>query len=186
MPNPIENESLYDAILLAGKRSPGHLTLSGHDRNQKWDVKDADGSGGASTTYKGEQIAQFTAAFYLVFDPVLGIDEFAEWATFAALIRSTLPSKGQPKALDIYHPDLAANDIKSVCQASIGGMTHDGRGGATVVVKFIEYRPPKKKGGSPSGSKTAATTKVDPNADLKARVADLLVEAKKPPVPRAA
>jgi hypothetical protein len=29
--------------------------------------------------------------------------------------------------------------------------THDGKGGATVVVKFIEFRPPKKKGGSPSG-----------------------------------
>ena len=179
MPNPIDDEVLYDTILLANKRSPGQVTLSGHDRNQKWDVKDADGAGGASTTYKGEQIAQFTASFYLVKDPVLALDEFAEWDTFATLIRSSLPSKGKPKALDIYHPDLAANDIKSVCQASIGGMTHDGKGGATVVVKFLEFRPAKKKGGSPAGSKSAAKPP-DPNADLKAQVAALLEEAKKP------
>lgn len=177
MPNPIDNESLYDAIVLAGKRSPGFVTLSGHDRNEKWDVKEADGHGGASTTYKGEQIAQFSASFYLVKDPVLDLDEFAAWDTFAALIRSTLPKKGLPKALDVYHPDLAANDIKSVCKASIGGMTHDGKGGATVVVKFIEYRPPKKKGGTPAGSKPKPP-KPDPNADLKAQIDELLVKAK--------
>jgi len=179
MPNPIDNETLYDSILLANVRSPGQVTLSGHDRNQKWDVKDADGSGGASTTYKGEQIAQFTASFYLVKDPVLDLDEFAEWATFAAIIRSSLPNSGKPKALDIYHPDLAANDIKSVCQASIGGMVHDGKGGATVAVKFIEFRPAKKKGGAPSGSKSNPKPP-DPNADLKAQVAALLKEAQKP------
>ncbi len=175
--NPIDNESLYDSILLANKRSPGFVTLSGHDRNQKWDIKQADGHGGASTTYKGEEIAQFTASFYLVKDPVLDLDEFAEWGAFASLIRRSLPPKGKPKALDVYHPDLAANDIKSVCQASIAGMVHDGKGGATVAVKFIEYRPPKKKGGVPSGS---ITKPPDPNADLKARIAALTAEAKKP------
>jgi hypothetical protein len=179
MPNPIDNEELYDSILLANTRSPGLVTLSGHDRNEKWDVKDADGAGGASTTYKGEQIAQFTASFYLVKDPVLDLDEFAAWETFATLIRSSLPSKGTPKALDIYHPDLAANDIKSVCKASIGGMAHDGKGGATVAVKFIEFRPAKKKGGAPKGSKSSPKPP-DPNADLKAQVAALLEEAKKP------
>ncbi len=177
--NPIDNAELYDTVLLAGKRSPGFVTLSGHDRNQKWDVKAADGAGGASTTYKGEEIAQFTASFQLVKDPVLDLDEFAEWSDFAAILRSTLPPKGKPKALDIYHPDLAANDIKSVCQASIGGMVHDGKGGATVAVKFIEYRPAKKKGGSPSGS-TTTTKPPDPNADLKAKVAALTAEAQRP------
>lgn len=179
MPNPIDNEELFDAIRLAGVRSPGLVTLSGHDRNEKWDVKDADGAGGASTTYKGEQIAQFSASFYLVKDPVLDLNEFAEWELFAAHIRSSLPNKGKPKALDIYHPDLAANDIKSVCKASLGGMTHDGKGGATVVVKFIEFRPSVKKGGTPAGSKTTAKPP-DPNADLKAQIDALLIEAQKP------
>jgi len=180
MPNPVDNSELFDAIVLAGKRSPGFVKLSGHDRNHEWDVKKADGSGGASTTYKGESITQFQTTFTLVKDPVAGVDDFAEWETFAALIRSALPSSGKPKALSIYHPDLAKNDIKTVCPATIGGMEHDGKGGATIAVKFVEYRPPKKKGGSPSGSKTSTTSKVDPNADLKAEVERLLVEAKKP------
>jgi hypothetical protein len=59
-------------------------------------------------------------------------------------------------------------------------MEHDGKGGATIAVKFVEYRLPKKKGGSPSGSKTSTTSKVDPNADLKAQLDKLLEEAKKP------
>lgn len=177
MPNPLVNEELYGCIKLAGVRSPGFVTLSGHDRNEKWDVKEADACSGATTTHKGNEIAQFTASFYLVNDPVLGNDDFADWDAFARLIRSSLPAKGKPRALDVYHPDLAANDIHKVCCASIGGMAHDGKGGATVTAKFIEFRPPKPAGGTPLGSKTS---KADPNADLKAELAALLVEAKKP------
>lgn len=175
MPNPVDDSDLYDAIVLGGTRSPGVVTLSGHDRVQQWDVKQADGSGGASTTYKGENVAQFEASFYLVKDPVLGIDDFADWDAFAAVIRATLPASGKPKAVDVYHPDLAANDIKAVCQASIGGMAHDGKGGATVKVKFIEYRPPKPKSGSPKGAKSS--NKSDPNADLKSQIDALSKQA---------
>lgn len=178
MPNPIDNESLYDAIVLANKRSPGRVTLSNHDRNQRWDVKEPVGHGGGTTTYKGETIAQFQCEFMLVKDPVLGLDEFAEWDAFAALIKSMLPKSGAPKATPIYHPDLAANDIKSVSQASIGGMIHDGKGGAKVVVKFLEYRPAKKTSGL--ATKPTKDAPPDPNADLKAQIDVLLKEAKKP------
>lgn len=177
MPNPIDDEALYDVIDLNGTKSPGQVTLSGHDRNQKWDIKEPDGHGGATNSYKGEQISQFSASFYLVKDPVLDINEFAEWEAFAALIKSSLVKAGKPKSLPIYHPDLAANDIKSVCEASIGGMTHDGKGGATVVVKFIENRPAKKKAGTPV---TAPKKGVDPNADLKAQIDGLLKQAQAP------
>ena len=182
MTNPIDHEELYDAIILGGVRSPGLVTLSGHDRNEKWDVKEGNGQGGASTTYKGEQIAQFTASFYLVLDPTQGVDDFAAWEEFAQVIRSTVAGK-KPLALDIYHPDLLANDILSVCKASIGGMVHDGKGGATVAVKFIEYRPPKPKAGSPKGSsgKAGAGTTgggpPDPNAAAKAELDKLTKQA---------
>ena len=66
------------------------------------------------------------------------------------MINSTLTGS-KPSAVDIYHPDLAANDIKSVVKASVGGMTYDGKGGALVVVRFQEYRPVKKQGGTPLG-----------------------------------
>lgn len=177
MPNPIDHPDLYEAIEIDGRRSPGLVTLDGHDRNEKWDIKSADGAGGARTTYKGEEITQFSASFYLVKDPILGIDEFAAWESFAAIIRKSLANPKKPTALKIYHPDLAANDIKTISYATFGGMKHDGKGGATVVVKFLEYRPAKKKGGSPLPK---PLEKPDPNADLKKQLEDLLAEAKKP------
>jgi hypothetical protein len=176
MPNPIDNEELYNRIDLDGHKSPGQVTLSNHKRVQKWDVKSADGAGGARNTYKGEEIAQFSASFYLVKDPVLGIDEYAEWESFAAIVKSSIIKKGKPKALPIYHPDLEANEIKRVCEASFGGMVHDGKGGATVVVEFIEYKPSKPASGIP----VSAPSKPDPNADLKAQIKGLLAEAQQP------
>lgn len=179
--NPVDFSDIYDTIQLDGVTSPGKVTISGHDRTHKWDIKEADGHGGASTTYKGEQLAQPSCSFYLVKDEGLGIDEFAEWESFQTRIEAALPASGTPKALIIYHPDLLANKISLVCPMSIGGMVHDGKGGATVVVKFLEYRPAKKKGGAPV-SKTAAGTpkKPDPNADLKAEIATLTAQAQKP------
>jgi len=178
VPNPIDNEELFDAILVGNDRSPGQVTVSGHDRNFKFDVKDADGAGGAHAQYKGEQLAQFTTSFYLVKDPTLGVDEFEEWETFAAILRAALPKGGQAKALPIYHPDLAANDIKKASPQSIGGLVHDGKGGANVAVKWIEYRPPKKASALPT--KPTPATPPDPNADLKAQIDQLLKEAQTP------
>lgn len=160
MPNPIDNEELYDSIALGGVRSPGKVTLSGHNRKIDWDVKTVQGQAGANITLKSIPPVQFTATFYLVRDDALGIDDIEKWPSFLALINSTVNGTN-PKAVDIYHPDLASNDIKSVVKAEVGGVQHDGKGGQTIAVQFLEYRLPKPKGGTPSGSKKSAGA--DPN-----------------------
>jgi len=162
IPNPIDNPELYDSIVLAGVPSPGRVTLSGHDRKVNWDVKAGPSLSGATTTIKDIPPIEFTATFYLVKDVAQGIDDLALWPEFKALIDSSVDGS-KPKALEIYHPDLAVNGITSVCKASVGGVVHDGKGGQTVVVRFQEYRPPKPKGGSPSGAKTKPTKKTDPD-----------------------
>ena len=144
-----------DHILLAGVQSPGVVTLSGHDRSWKWDKKIGDGQSGGSLELKGSELTTFTATFRLVNDPSSDVDEVAAWDGFSRLIRSSVEAKS-PTGLDIYHPDLARNQIRSVVEGKIGGMTHDGMGGRQVVVTFEEYSPPKKKSGSPSGSKAAS------------------------------
>lgn len=169
-PNPIDNEDLYESIVLAGKRSPGRVTLSGHDRKTGWDIKKGTAQSGASMTRSSEDPVEFTATFYLVKDEAQGIDDFAEWDAFQDLIDSTV-SGADPKALDVYHPDLARNGIKSVVKGTVGGMVHDGMGGATVVVKLVEYKPPKKAGGAPLGSKTSDRN--DPNAKALAELKKL-------------
>ena len=168
MPNVIDNEELYNVIVLGGVTSPGQVTLSGHDRKVNWDVQAGPFLNGATTRFKSIPPIEFTASFYLVKDVANKLDDFVLWPAFLTLINSTIASPRTPKALEIYHPDLAANDIKSVVKAMVGGMTYDGKGGATVDVKFQEYRPPRKWAGTPQ-SKPAN----DPNAALKAQVTAL-------------
>ncbi len=179
-PTPYDNPELFESIVLAGVRSPGSVKLSGHDREVDWDIKTGSGTSGATTTLKAEKLVEFTATFYLVQDIAQGVDDIELWPDFQDLIESSTNGK-TPKALDIYHPDLAANRIKSVVKKSIGGVVHDGKGGQTIAVKFLEYRPPKPKGGSPSGSKSKPPSKPDPNAAAKAELEKLTKQYQQTP-----
>jgi hypothetical protein len=164
VPNAIDDADLYGSIVLAGVRSPGVVTLSGHNRKIGWDVKKAPGQSGASTTRTSEDPVEFTASFFLVKDDAQGIDDISAWPAFLDLIKSTVAGT-TPKALDIYQPDLAENDIKSVVLSEIGGVVHDGMGGQTRTIKFLEYRPAKAKGGSPSGSNAKPKAKTSPGVN---------------------
>ena len=166
-PNPVDDEFLYNLIILGGVGSPGMVTLSGHDREIDWDIKTGPGQSGASTTLKAKKLVEFTASFYLADQ-----EDFDNWPSFKELIESTVKGKGQ--ALDIFHPDLAANGIKSVVLKSFGGVVHDKKGGQTIAVKFLEYSPPKKATVNPSGSKSKP--KADPNAAANAELARLTAQ----------
>jgi len=168
MINPLDFESVYDAVVLAGVRSPGKVTISGHDRKIGWDIKKGNGQSGASMTRTSEDPVAFTLTFYLA-----NREDFDAWPSFLGLINSTV-SGPTPKALDIYHPDLVEQGIVSVVKDTTQGTQHDGKGGQTKVVKLIEYRPPKNKGGSPSGSKTKKPgVQPDPNDPNAAALAEL-------------
>lgn len=172
MPNPIDNEELYNAIVLGGVSSPGVVKLSGHNRKANWDVKSTDGQKGASTTLKDIPPIAFDAEFTLT-----DIADFDAWEAFRDLIKSTISGQ-KPRALDIYHPDLAENDVNSVCQATIGGREHDGKGGQKIKVTFQEYRPPAPAGGSPKGAASKNPNKTDPDADALAELQRLVDQYK--------
>lgn len=176
-----------DYIILGTTDSPGVVTLSGHDRNEAWDIQAAKGQTGASSKLNGKPIGQFQASFFLADD-----EDFARWEDFQRLIESTTNGP-QPVALPIYNPDLARNHFTEVSNGGIGGMLHDGKGGRTVVVKFLEYRPPKPKKTAKAKAKPSAGVaggggqfgpppppKADPNADAKRELAALLAEARRP------
>jgi len=180
---PNQFPDLYASIVLGTARSPGVVTLTGHDREWSWDVQQAKGQTGASSALNGDSVGQFQASFYLA-SPA---DQIA-WPAFQRVLESAVMGP-EPVALPIYHPDLAANRFTEVCVATIGGVVRDERGGATVIVKFIEYRPPKPKttttatgrGGSatPPGSSGDGTggDAYDPNAERKRELDELLAEA---------
>lgn len=188
--NPFLVPDLFNKIILGGHVSPGLVKLSGHDRNQDWQVNAAKGQTGATTSYNGEAPAQFTATFQLASDPLADVDDFVAWAEFQKVIESTT-SGPSPFALPIYHPDLAAQRITEVTNGGVGGMVHDEKGGATVTVKFLEYRPPKKKtSGKPKSKgkptdKTAAAANdiekaLDPLEQAQAELDGLVKEAEGP------
>jgi hypothetical protein len=165
--------------------SPGVVVLSGHDRNEDWDVQAAKGSTGASSKLNGKPIARFTATFYLAGDGEDEVDDFEKWEGFQPVLESMVNGPAAV-AYPVYHPDLARQRITEVSVESIGGLSYDGKGGASVVVKFIEYRPPKAKpvakaqakAGSRGGNSAALAN--DPNAAAKRELAGLVEQAKQP------
>jgi hypothetical protein len=125
MPRPDQIDFQLSKIVLGTTISPGVVKLTGHDRKEKWDIKDAKGQDGASTSLQGKPIGQFSASFYLVDDGSPGTNDFDDWDSFQRLIESTTNGP-KPQALDIYHPDLARNGFTSVVMSSISGMQYDG------------------------------------------------------------
>jgi len=174
--DPLNDPDLYDHIELGGIVSPGIVTLSGHDRKIGWDIKKGNAQSGATTTRTCDEPVEFTASFYLADE-----DDFDAWPTFLAVIDATVSGK-TPKAVDVYHPDLAENGIKSVVKGTVAGAVHDGMGGVTRVVKFLEYKPPRPAGGSPNGSKSGAASKApDPNQAALDEIAKLTAAYQKTP-----
>lgn len=159
------------------KVSPGVVRWSNHGRPKNWDVKDAKGSTGASTTLNGDKPRKFTGTYSLTDD-----EDFAAWDSFQPYVESTTNGP-TPFALPIFHPDLARVGITEATNAGIGPLVRDGKGGATVTIDYLEYRPAKKKKAASATAKTTGATanaKPDPNAAAKAELAALIAEAKKP------
>ena len=157
-PNRV-NADAWNKLELAGVRSPGLCVLSGHDRSIGWDIKEASGQDGATTTLKGDPIKKFTATFTLIRSADGSRDDFAEWDDYQALIDSTVDGP-KPVALDVWHPDLVRLKFRSVTLSKMGGMSVDDNGVGTIAVEFVEFNPPKPKPpASPKSSKS------DPGAD---------------------
>ncbi len=168
--NPTDHPNSFEKLLLDGELSPGQVSLA-PVRTIGWDKKKATGSSGATITRTGDELVEFDATFTLARDPTLDVDEYVEWASFLPVIQKSIAGK-VPQPLIIYHPQTAEVDVFQVVPGKIGSCIPDGKGGHKVTVSFIEYKPPKKKGGSPK--------KNDPNADLRRQVDELTREAQKP------
>lgn len=174
MPNPSDHADLYERIVVGDTLSPGIVTVTSK-RTHKWDIKAADSTGGASTEYKGEELAAVTTAFQLVKDDSQAIDEFEEWEAFVARLEESL-KQSPPRAWAVYHPELNLIGVTVMAVASIGTLEHDGMGGAVGTIEWIEWRPPKPKGGA---AKPKAKVGFDANQDARDELERVLEEAKK-------
>ena len=182
--NIVDNPEEYRYIVTAGVRSPGVVTLSGHDRAVKWDTKPAPGQVGATNSFTGIGLGEFTALFELA-----TADELDAWADYQQLLKSTF-SGPTPKALPIYHPDLAENDFTEVVVKSLGGKTYTVDLMCRVRVVFVEFRPSRDKRVSKATAQSRPNRTVsqpggasednDPNAAARAELASLVEQANAP------
>jgi hypothetical protein len=68
-PNPLDQPEAWDVVVLDGQPSPGPpgwAVVSGASAPRKLDIKDGQGQSGATVTYKGEKLSQFTVTIYLI------------------------------------------------------------------------------------------------------------------------
>jgi len=171
---PGTHPDLYVSVLLGGVFSPGKVTLSGHDRPERWETQAAKGQTGYTSVHHGDDVREFVATFFLA-----DLEDVAGWDDFQKILESTV-SGPKPKALPCYHPDLVRNRIGDVVVKKIGGFVHDALGGATVAVTFLEYRPPKPKAAAKANASPKPVAKTDPNAVAKAELQGLLDQVQNP------
>lgn len=184
---PFDLDEELSKLRLGTMLSPGVVKLSRHDRVKNWDTQKAKGQTGATDKLNGDDPGEFDALFTLMGgdgDNLDGPTDFDMWEDFQRLCESTVNGP-KPVALPVYHPDLVRNHYTEVVLKKMGGMIHDGHGGATVTVTFKEYKPAKPKKSSkatpkPGGDVLFGPPPPDPNAAAKAELAALLAEAQKP------
>jgi hypothetical protein len=145
--NPTDQRTPYDYIILAGKPSPGLCDVMGASRNFDFTVKQQPFASGSLIRFNRKELAKFDVRLRLYPEDM---DAFTAWRPLidrAPNTRSIVkkpnsaPNEKQATALDIQHPLLAHNDIKSVVCTSVGQLEWQEQGWFTVIIKFLEYRP---------------------------------------------
>lgn len=171
--SPYTHPELYKTLVVGGSPSPGKVTLTGHDREHRWEIRAPKGAEGDLVINHGKAMAHFTASFFLA-----DLEDIEAWDDWVRPLSTSAESQS-PKALSVYHPDLARNKITDAVVENVGGVSHDPKNGATVTIKFIEYRAKKARPSVvPAASKTVK--KIDPNAAIKAKLAALVEQANTP------
>lgn len=170
---PSAAPSQWDYLYVAGQRAPGVVRISGAGLVIGWDIQNPQGMMGGVTRRIGDPIKEFDAEFYLSDETdSAGQSDFDRWDPFQKLLLSSVPPAmmlgasvptrpgGKPYPLDVVHPDLARLRITSATFSTISPLASDGKGGGTIKVHFIEYRPPRPMG-SVKLTKTAGDAKIE-------------------------
>ena len=176
--NPLLVPEAFDTVIVAGDYLPGLANVGKVKRTFKWDKKEAPGTAGDSITYRGIRIVDFVIE--LTFWESEQIDEWD------AKRPGLEPVTGAIKALDVVHPVLERQKVRSVVVEEIVELYPADAGAWKVQIGVTEYKPPPKANasGSPSGSKNSSGkgSSAAPTAqsEQEKEIARLLEEAKKP------
>lgn len=141
-----------DFIRLAGRESPGIATVTGASSPRRWDVRKGYALSGATTVFRGMDVAKFKVALRLYSE-----EDWDAWHSWKELVQRP-PSGTRPRALDIWHPVLEDCGIKSAVVENVSQpeqTTADGEW--TITIDFIEHRARQPISIITEGSSATAT-----------------------------
>jgi len=136
----VGESSLWDTATLGGMKIPGIVKVDGAEAGQKWDVKTAPGSDGATITDQGYEPAKLTITATIWMPR-----HWTEMQAFIEIIRPK-PAKGKKKAspMPFAHPPTNLLGINNVLVLSVAAPKPGGtRGTVEVAIKCIQWLKPK-------------------------------------------
>lgn len=174
--NPFRVPEAFDTCALAGEFLPGLAKVGAVKRAFKWDKKEAPGTQGDHITYRGSRLVDFVIELTMWEE-----EQIDEWDLKRPLFE---PDAKKIQALDVEHPVLERQKVRSVVVAEIVELEHKGGGLWVVQLGVNEYKPPPKAPatGNPKGSTNKTPTPAGETAPSaqEQEIARLLAEAKKP------
>lgn len=137
--DPISNPQAYDVVVIGGLVTPGIAVVGAPSASYKWDVKSGPGSDGGTVTFQGIPPRSFTVEITL-----WEKEHFSQLDELRSMIA---PAEHgiEPPAYDIAHPSLSQVGISSVVVEDFPPAARSGKGIWKTSIKFIEYRPARKK-----------------------------------------
>lgn len=148
-----------DFIVINGDPCPGKCTVQKPNSPRGWDERQGYGMSGATLAPKGDPLAKFS-----VLVEIWSGTDYLIWKEFCAKHFTKNVVKGgglgsPPRALGIYHPELAAPPI-SISEVVVEDIISNGQdedGLWSWEIKFIQYRAPVKITQKPTGAVPAAS-----------------------------
>ncbi len=157
--NPLRIPAFYDKLNIGGVDNPGVCKLEGGARKYSWESKEPSGGQGGFLTYRGWGLSDGIKAKFLFWEAEQ-IDAF--YSDYYPLLQYDA-TKREPKPVAVFHPALAANNIRTLVVNEIGPLVDEGVQLWSVTVEFTEYAPAPKK--NATATPKAAIVMSDPHGD---------------------
>lgn len=155
--NPWDFPTAWRTIFLNDLASPGLCVECAGSNPRKWDKKDGAGTTGASVTFNGDGLAEFSVRIQLGWEGrgfASREEQWNQWSTWSLMLKT--PTTKNPGALRIWHPslDLLPIPICAVIVQDVKGPKQVDSGVWEWEIAFQQFRRPKAAtAGTPKGAK---------------------------------
>jgi len=131
-----------------GVKTPGICVIEDADQSIAWDERAGPFLAGAFLVGGGRKLVHFSMRLTL-----LTSQDFADWYAFKPIVDRP-PYGTRPKSLDIWHPWLVDQGVRSAVVEKLGQPKLSSDGSFEIKIDWIEFRIPKITLAKPEASST--------------------------------